>query len=236
LTAPVIGSSAFEVKHNGHDIDPTTLLVASVSSAAAAVVVHELWRAGTIVGAAATPILVALFAEFLNRPAQRVRTTRIRTAGFDLPTRPLAVTGDETIRIYRSRPRWARALAIGLAAFALGAAGLTVSETLLQRSLADGGTRPTLLDSAPDRSSPATRAPTSREHRQFRTSTDAHKRPADSSHERRQHTPKSDRRGGGEAKPTPTPTPSPVPSPTPVGSPTPDPTPPGGQRVPPPPF
>ena len=53
------------MEHSGRS--PLTLVVASVSSAAAAVVVRELWAPGTIASAALTPSLIALFAELLHR-------------------------------------------------------------------------------------------------------------------------------------------------------------------------
>lgn len=46
------------------------LVIASVSSAAAAVIVHALWKPGTVIAAARTPILMSLFAEALRRPAE----------------------------------------------------------------------------------------------------------------------------------------------------------------------
>ena len=86
----------------------TTLTIASLSSAAAAVVVHHLWRAGTILGAAATPVLVTLFAEALRRPVERVKVPARRPSA-----------GGESIRIYRSRPRFAPMAVTALAAFAI---------------------------------------------------------------------------------------------------------------------
>src|SRR5438874_9295489 len=78
------------------------LVIASVSSAAAAVVVHQLWPPGTIPSAALTPVLVELFAAGLRRV----------------------------------NPRWLEAAALGLVAFACGAAGLTAGELIVQRSVA----------------------------------------------------------------------------------------------------
>ena len=46
---------------------PADLIIASASSAAAAVVVHALWKPGTVIAAALTPILMSLFAEALSR-------------------------------------------------------------------------------------------------------------------------------------------------------------------------
>jgi hypothetical protein len=84
------------------------LVIASVSSAATAVVVHALWKPGTVLSAAVTPVLMTLFAEALRRPAERVV---VRTGGGG---------HHATIDAERPRRRWGRAVAAGLAAFALG--------------------------------------------------------------------------------------------------------------------
>jgi hypothetical protein len=193
------------------NFSPATLIIGSVSSAAAAVVVHEIWRAGAILGAAATPVLVALFAEALRRPAERVtvrtRRTPARRASLLHPSMPRDVSR-EPIRVYRSRPRWRLAVLTGLAAFALGAAGLTVSEALLQRSVADRGAGTTLFDTRPpDRAGPSTESEPGAE-------------PAGAASERagddRRRREERDRRSGvgssnrpEEQAPTPTPTPTP---------------------------
>jgi hypothetical protein len=117
-------------QRNDESFSLSTLIVGSVSSAAAAVVVHELWRTGTIIGAAAMPVLVALIAEALRRPAARI-SLRMRS------------------------PRWRLAALTGLMAFVLGAAGLTASEALLQRAVGDRDARTTLFDGGLRRSAPS---------------------------------------------------------------------------------
>lgn len=121
----------------------TSLMVGSVSSAAAAVVVHALWEPGTIIGAAATPVLMALFAEALRRPAERIT---LRTGAGDAQP--------ATIEVHRPAWRWRKAVVTGLAAFALGAAGLTLSEAVLDRAIADRDAGTTLFDGA-TRSAPS---------------------------------------------------------------------------------
>ena len=121
-----------------------TLLVASGASALAAVVVHQLWQPGAIIGAAITPVLIALFSEALRRPAERV--TAVRRADGPRGAGDPVVVGDAVApgelserRVYRRRraPRRLRlALLVGLAAFALGAAGLTLSELVLDGAVA----------------------------------------------------------------------------------------------------
>jgi hypothetical protein len=49
-----------------------TLTIASAASASAALVTSQLWIAGTWIAAALTPILVALIAEVLTRPTERI--------------------------------------------------------------------------------------------------------------------------------------------------------------------
>jgi hypothetical protein len=191
----------------------TTLTIGSVSSAAAAVVVHHLWRSGTILGAAATPVLVALFAEALRRPVERV-TVRSRRR----------FARGEPIRIYRSRPRWTPIVLTGAAAFAVGAAGLTASEALLQRSIAEPSSRTTLFGGrphhVPTESEPASRraAPASTGAREGRGSPQQPRegRPGRAPFNR------------GDARPpevtrTPTPARSPEPTPAPASEPVPTP-------------
>jgi hypothetical protein len=59
-------------------------MIASASSLVAAVVVSKIWGGGTLVGAAVTPVIVALVSEGLRRPAQVVTTVReTRSTRFD---------------------------------------------------------------------------------------------------------------------------------------------------------
>jgi hypothetical protein len=62
----------------------STLIIASLSSLAAALLVSRIWGGGTLIGAAATPVIVALVSEGLHRPARAVTTVRSsRAARFD---------------------------------------------------------------------------------------------------------------------------------------------------------
>jgi hypothetical protein len=123
---------------------PIALVVAALSSAAAAVVVHSVWAPGTIAGAAMMPVLVMLFSELLRHPAERLsRAARERQDAH------LSIgSARSPYRVYRMRPRWWRVLATGMAAFVLGGAALTAAELVLERSLADRGERTTLLGGA----------------------------------------------------------------------------------------
>jgi len=62
----------------------STLMIASASSLAAALVVSKLWGGGTLIGAAMTPVIVALVSEGLRRPATVITSVRdTRSARFD---------------------------------------------------------------------------------------------------------------------------------------------------------
>jgi hypothetical protein len=149
---------------------PLTLVVASVSSAVAAVVVRELSAPGTIASAALTPLLVALFGELLHRPAHRLtHVARQRLAG-----RRNAEPG-LVERILRRPLRWQRVLGTATAAFLIGSVALTGWELLINHSLANARDRTTLwggpVRQQPTRAtsepphpttSPPARAPTSR--------------------------------------------------------------------------
>jgi hypothetical protein len=59
----------------------TTLMIASASSLAAALVVSKIWGGGTLIGAAMTPVIVALVSEGLRRPATVITTVRPTRSG-----------------------------------------------------------------------------------------------------------------------------------------------------------
>jgi hypothetical protein len=65
----------------------TTLMIASLSSLAAALVVSRLWGGGTLIGAAMTPVIVALVSEGLNRPAKVIGTVPAKAIGTVRQTR-----------------------------------------------------------------------------------------------------------------------------------------------------
>lgn len=60
--------------HNdgGTKLSPQTLVVASLASLTAAIVVSTFWRGGTPIAAAMTPVIVALASELYSRPARRI--------------------------------------------------------------------------------------------------------------------------------------------------------------------
>ncbi|HEX4628548.1 MAG TPA: hypothetical protein VH137_07140 [Gemmatimonadales bacterium] len=152
---------------------PLTLLVASVSSAAAALVVRELWAPGTIASAALTPVLIALFGELLHRPAHRLtRVARERLNRWNV------VSLRSIDPIARIPSRWQRVLSTAGVAFLIGSVALTGWELLIHHSLASARDRTTLWGGAvprrPDRhatppprtpASPAVQAPAPRRRR-----------------------------------------------------------------------
>ncbi len=74
-------------------ISAATLGIASAASALAAFVVHHLWGPGTVLSAAATPVIVALTSEFLRRPAERVSSLQEIGAARLVPARERATSG-----------------------------------------------------------------------------------------------------------------------------------------------
>jgi hypothetical protein len=156
-----------------------TLAIASIASAAAAVITSQFWVQGTWMAAAFTPVIVALVSEMLHRPteviAERV-TTRgpgmlPATGGPDRAEDPApAEPGSEggppapPVRVYRTgedkpvRPRASRRkIAVGavavtaVLAFAITAVAITGTELLAGGSIGKGEGRTTLLGGDSDR-------------------------------------------------------------------------------------
>jgi len=98
---------------------PLTLVAAGIASAVTTVVIARFGLAGTILGAALAPVLVALVGESVRRPAERVRsgTTSLGTRARREPSRP---------RFSLDRVSWGRVAAIGVFAFAAVVAAFTV--------------------------------------------------------------------------------------------------------------
>lgn len=95
-------------------ISPVTLVIASAASASAALVVSRVWGTGTLIGAAATPIIVAVVTELLRRPARR-----LRAPGEGAPAAP----GEPPVHVYRTAPggrEWRTVALTALAAFVIG--------------------------------------------------------------------------------------------------------------------
>jgi hypothetical protein len=140
-----------------------TLVLAAASSAAAAIVVSHIWKGGTVIAAAMTPVIVSIVKELLARPmdsemvrrpvqqVSRVASSRrrvatgagVRTEGEAPrsiePPSPPAEAGLTPMRTYgRLRPRKLHlkiAIVTGLIAFVIGAAALTLPELLFGGAL-----------------------------------------------------------------------------------------------------
>jgi hypothetical protein len=146
----------------GNKLSPQTLIVASLASLTAAIVVSYFWRGGTPIAAAVTPIIVALASELYRRPAERItrlssRATAVRGANQrervltgppaalpDQAARTEVPDGPGPIRVYRtpsSRRRFHAKVVVATAvvAFAIAAAVLTLPELVFGGSLASHG-------------------------------------------------------------------------------------------------
>ncbi len=208
-----------------------TLLIASAASAAAAVVVHQIWRPGVLIGAAVTPLIIAIVQDLLNRPAQRLEALRAerptaqwRRAEPEPERAPTPVgeadpVQDELtpVHVY-GRPREPRrglrlALLTGLIAFVIGALALSLSELVFGGSVA-GGTRTTYFGGDDPTPTP-TPTPTA--------TPDGEATPAPTetpeATEEATPTPEATETPEETATPTPTATPSPAPTPTPAPAP-----------------
>ena len=157
-------------------IAPKTLIIASLSSVTAALVVSHVWGAGTLIGAGVTPVIVTLVSEALKRPAQAIPTVRPRSArrfdpvaegrrGLeegDLDAAWAVGSGVEPARtLHRAATRRAPrrrvviALATGLVGFAIAAFVLTGSELVFGHSAVSSGSRRTTLFGGSDHKSKA---------------------------------------------------------------------------------
>src|SRR3954451_19056232 len=54
----------------GEGLSLQTLVIAAAASAAAALIVSHLWKGGTVIAAAMTPLIVPIFKELLARPME----------------------------------------------------------------------------------------------------------------------------------------------------------------------
>jgi hypothetical protein len=125
-----------------------TLAIASLASAAAAVVTSQFWVHGTWVAAAMTPVIVAVVSELLNRPTEAVarRITTDRTVVLPPREQPGPEPIPDQVKVYGGgrgggrRKKFAVGLVAGTAAlaFAIAAAALTVPELITGQSIGHG--------------------------------------------------------------------------------------------------
>ena len=146
-------------------ISLSTLFAAAVASVVAALVVSRLWQAGTLWATAMTPVIIALVKEAIERPAQRVSSSRrVRrhargahgarrrpaAAEADAPPPPVHDQGLSEVRVYGRElvapgRRWKLALITGVLAFVVCVAVLTLPELVAGRSVVNGGHDTTLF-------------------------------------------------------------------------------------------
>lgn len=143
--------------HRRGGISLQTLIVASIASAAASFAVSRIWGPGTLISAAATPIIVALVSEFLRKPVETVASTAKRVPGqrgawTAVPAEPADPAGpgqprprDEESTVTApaasplSRAHVRTAIATGLAAFAIVVAFFTLPDLVTGRSITGNG-------------------------------------------------------------------------------------------------
>jgi hypothetical protein len=134
-----------------------TLIIASVASAAASFAVARIWGPGTLFGAAAAPVIVALVSETLRRPVRTVAETakRVPTRGAtpspesqppspgdqgSTAATPVTDTGQVAdAEAHTWRPRWRQAVVTGLIAFAIVVGLYTVPDLIAGRSITGNG-------------------------------------------------------------------------------------------------
>jgi uncharacterized membrane protein YvlD (DUF360 family) len=145
-------------------IELRTLIIASIASAAAALITSQFWIRGTPIAAALTPIIVTLVSELLHRPTERIaQRMTVETdalpeaAGAEPPPRSEETdprpAPDPDFKVYRSgssrrkRIAWATVLTTGLLAFVIAAVVLTVPELIAGGSLGGRDRATTLVPS-----------------------------------------------------------------------------------------
>jgi hypothetical protein len=110
-----------------------TLTIASLASAAASYAVAHIWGPGTLLGAAAAPVIIALVSESLRRPMHAVAATASKAPSVASAPAP----GGTWRELWR--PRWRIVLLTGLAAFAIVVGVFTVPDLLAGSSITGNG-------------------------------------------------------------------------------------------------
>lgn len=119
---------------SGDGLSFETLLIASISSAVAAIVVSQFWQGGTPIAAAVTPVLVALVSEGLRRPMRSDVVRRPARRAAEIGTGPLRPR-ESGWRERLSGRRVRIALVTGVLAFVAAALVLTLPELLFGGSV-----------------------------------------------------------------------------------------------------
>jgi uncharacterized membrane protein YvlD (DUF360 family) len=141
-----------------------TLVIASIASAAAALITSQFWIRGTPIAAALTPIIVTLVSELLHRPTEKIaqrmtaETDALPEAAGAGPPPPSEETTprpapDTDFKVYRTgsarrkRVAWVTVLTTGLLAFVIAAVVLTVPELIAGGSIGGRDRATTLVPS-----------------------------------------------------------------------------------------
>ena len=77
-----MASQTRQAREADRKLSVQTLAIASISSAAAAIIVSQFWKSGTAPAAAITPVVITVLSELLHKPTQAItsRVTGERTA------------------------------------------------------------------------------------------------------------------------------------------------------------
>jgi hypothetical protein len=137
-------------------IDFTTLTLTAVASGAAAYTCSKLWAPGALPSAAATPVLVALIREGLQRPTEAV-TRAVPVRGVVRSADPPATDPPGN----RVPAHWRLAIVTGLLGFLIAAVVLTVPELVSGGSAGGGGRQTTLFGGEKHKQTTREPAPTS---------------------------------------------------------------------------
>jgi hypothetical protein len=137
-----------------------TLIIASVASVAASFAVARIWGPGTLLGAAAAPVIVALVSETLRRPMRTATATARKVPRRGRSSAPDPPITDAPAAHWRLR--WGVALATGLAAFAIVVGVFTVPDLLAGSSITGNGQPTTFFggSAASKKAKPTTTRPT----------------------------------------------------------------------------
>jgi hypothetical protein len=144
--------------------DVRTLIIASIASAAAAIVTSQFWVKGTPIAAALTPVIVTIFSELLHRPTEKIaerftsETDALPEAAGAEPPPPDEEAAprpavDDSMTIYKTsktpnRLHWRVIALTAAAAFVIGAGALTLTEVLAGGSIGDTGRKSTIFRGA----------------------------------------------------------------------------------------
>ena len=142
-------STASRGSQGGSGISFQTLAIASLSSLAAALVVHKVWGGGAIVGAAVTPVIVGIVGEALRHPVDRLAAPRdggrrlpadrahdVPPASRERGDDPFGLWEQDRRRGSRGRTWLVLGLVTGVIGFAIAAFFLTGSELVFGGSVA----------------------------------------------------------------------------------------------------